>query len=139
MIARLLISSAVLAFFPACPGTKAARAELVLCNQSLDVLNVALGYENRGEFQTEGWWSVGANRCSEVIKTPLTNRYYYVYAEDVFGQAAIPGDIPACVESKRFTIRGTSDCWLRGAREVPFSEVDTLSQERWTLFLKSGE
>lgn len=116
-----------------------ARAELLVCNQSLDVLNVALGYEDRGEFHTEGWWSVGANRCSELVRKPLSNRFYYVYAEDVFGQSVLPGDVPACVEAKRFNISGTQDCWVRGAREVPFSEIDTQSQERWTIFLKSSD
>lgn len=116
-----------------------ARAELTLCNQSLDVLNVALGYESGGDFQTEGWWSIGANRCSELVRQPLISRYYYLYAEDVFGQAVFEGDIPACVDAKKFVIKGAKDCWTRGRREAKFSEVDTLSQEQWTVFLKGAE
>jgi uncharacterized membrane protein len=118
---------------------RAARAELTLCNQSLDVLNVALGYESGGDFQTEGWWSIGANRCSELVRQPLTSRYYYLYAEDVFGQAIFEGDIAACVDAKKFVIKGAKDCWTRGRREARFSEVDTLSQEQWTVFLKGSE
>ena len=119
--------------------TVPAKAELTLCNQSLDVLNVSLGYEQDGDFQTEGWWSIGANRCSDVVRKPLTSRYYYVYAEDVFGQPVFEGDITACVEAKKFIIKGAKDCWLRGGRQAKYLEVDTLSQERWTVFLKSGE
>ena len=118
---------------------KPAMAQLMVCNQSLDVLNVALGFEETGEFQTEGWWSIGANRCSSVVRQSLTGRYYYLYAEDVFGQPVLSGAVPACVGAKRFKISGTSGCWVRGLREAPFAEVDTQSQSRWTVFLKSSE
>lgn len=114
-------------------------AQLMVCNQSLDVLNVALGFEESDEFQTEGWWSIGANRCSSVVRQSLAGRYYYLYAEDVFGQPVLSGAVPACVDAKRFKISGTSGCWVRGLREAPFAEVDTQSQSRWTVFLKSSE
>ncbi len=114
-----------------------ARAEFSVCNQSLDVLNVAIGYEEDGEFQTEGWWSVGANRCAEVIRKPLASRYVYVYAEDVFGQPVTAGSIPSCIGTRRFLIRGTKQCWLRGYKQADFLEVDTREQERWTLFLRN--
>lgn len=114
-----------------------ARAEFSVCNQSLDVVNVAIGYEEDGEFQTEGWWSIGANRCVDVIRQPLTGRFVYVYAQDVFGQAVVEGSVPLCVGTSRFLIRGTGECWVRGQVEARFSEVDTLAQERWTLFLQA--
>ncbi|MCY0095173.1 DUF1036 domain-containing protein [Hoeflea ulvae] len=120
-------------------ATHPSRAELVVCNQSLDVLNVSLGYEETGEFQTEGWWSIGANRCSEIIRQPLQNRYYYLYAEDVFAQPVLAGDVSACVDVAKFFIRGTEECWVRGHRNANFLEVDTQSQERWTVFLKGSE
>lgn len=112
-----------------------ARAEFSICNKSLDVLNVAVAYDEDGVFKTEGWWSVGANRCAEVIRTELLNRYIYVYAEDVFGQAATTGDQSMCVDTKRFVIKGNTDCPGRGFISAFFLEVDTLSQDRWTLFL----
>lgn len=136
------------AFFPAAEvmGTtlflmiaSPASAQLMVCNQSLDVLNVALGFDEKGEFETEGWWSIGANRCSSVVRQALTGRYYYLYAEDVFGQPVLSGAVPACVDAKRFRITGTSSCWVRGLREAPFAEIDTQSQSRWTVFLKASE
>ena len=134
--ARLAFGAGVfLHLFAATP----ARAELLVCNQSLDVLNIALGFGEAGEFHTEGWWSVGANRCSSVVKVPLSNRYYYIYVEDVFGQAVLSGEVPACVDEKRFSVVGVADCWLRGLREVPFAEVDTMSQFRWTVLLRGQD
>lgn len=113
-----------------------AQAQLTACNQTLVVLNVALGYAEGDSFKTEGWWSVGANRCSDLVKKPLSDRYYYIYAEDVFGQPVLVGDVKACVDSKKFLVTDTTDCWTRGFRQANFSEVDTQSQDSWTVFIR---
>ena len=119
-----------------------ARAEFTVCNQTLDVVNVAVGQESTdaaGPFwQTEGWWTVGANQCVNVIRDELVNRYIYVYAVDVFGQPLLRGTTDMCVGPRRFEIRGSDDCWTRGHSQVPFYEVDTQKTERWTLFLSAG-
>ena len=112
-----------------------ARAEFTVCNQTLDVVNVALGQEVDGQFQTDGWWTVGANRCVNVIRDELTDRYIYIYATDVFGNAIVKGETEMCVDRRRFTIRGIKDCWQRGHIAARFREVDTLQQARWTMFL----
>lgn len=123
-----------LAVLPSAP----ARAEFTVCNQTLDVVNLAVGQDNEGVFQTDGWWTVGANQCTDVIREELTNRYVYVYATDVFSHPMLSGTTEMCVGRKRFTIRGIEDCWLRGYVAAPFFEVDTQDQVRWTLFL-SGQ
>jgi len=115
--------------------TAPARAEFTVCNQTLDVVNVALGEEVDGLFETDGWWTVGANRCVNLIRDELTNRYIYIYATDVFGNAVLNGSTEMCVDRRRFTIRGIQDCWQRGHIPARFYEVDTLQQVRWTMFL----
>ena len=68
-------------FFP-----ERAFGQFSICNRSLDVVNVAVGQEvegEEGEFQTEGWWTIGANQCSNVIREELVNRYIYVYVKQV--------------------------------------------------------
>ncbi|WEX11837.1 DUF1036 domain-containing protein [Chelativorans sp. AA-79] len=120
-----------------------AGAAFTICNQTLDVVNVAVGQETGGvaaedetwKFQTEGWWTVGANQCVNVIREDLVNRYIYVYATDVFWQPILSGTTDMCIESRRFAIRGIHDCWQRGHQAAKFIEVDTLEQARWTLFL----
>ncbi len=97
---------------------------------------MALGYAEGDSFKTEGWWSVGANRCSDLVKKPLSDRYYYIYAEDVFGQPVLVGDVKACVDSRKFLVTDTTDCWTRGFRQANFSEVDTQSQDSWTVFIE---
>ncbi len=116
-------------------GSFQAQAEFAVCNQSIDVINVAIGQEVSGEFQTEGWWTVGANQCANVIRKPLDSRFVYVFATDVFGQEVLNGSTPMCVGVKRFTIKGEGGCWERGYRQERFFEVDTQSVERWTLFI----
>lgn len=112
-----------------------ARAEFTVCNQTLDVVNLAVGQEVDKAFQTEGWWTVGANQCVNVIREELSNRYIYIYATDVFGHAVLNGSTDMCVEKRRFAIRGIDDCWRNGHIAARFFEVDTLAQARWTFFL----
>ncbi|SFR64963.1 DUF1036 domain-containing protein [Litoreibacter janthinus] len=115
------------------PG--AARAEFAVCNQSFDVVNVAIGRDVDGDFQTEGWWTIGTNQCANVIREELESRYIYVYAQDVFGKPMLNGTTTMCIEPKRFTIRGISSCWSRGHIQARFIEVDTEKTQRWSLFL----
>lgn len=122
--------------------TSAADAQFTVCNQTLDVVNVAIGQESDAsggtgapDFVTEGWWTVGANQCANVIQDVLAKRYIYVYATDIFGRGLLNGLTTMCVDRRRFRIPGIGRCWERGLVEASFFEVDTLDQPRWTLFL----
>lgn len=130
MLAAVCVAALSLLFAPA-----EARAEFTVCNQTLDVVNLAVGQEVESAFQTDGWWTIGANQCVNVIRDELSNRYVYIYATDVFGNAILSGSTDMCVERKRFTVRGIEECWQRGHIAARFFEVDTLDQARWTFFL----
>lgn len=129
------LAAAVVALVLAMSAPTAAKAEFTVCNQTLDVVNLAVGQEIESAFQTDGWWTVGANQCVNVIREELGNRYIYVYATDVFGHPILSGSTDMCVERRRFTIRGIKECWQRGHIAAAFYEVDTREQARWTLFL----
>jgi uncharacterized membrane protein len=116
-----------------------AHAEFAVCNQSFDVVNVAIGQYERNDFVTRGWWTVGPNQCANVIRDKLQTRYVYVFAQDVFGNAILNGGTSMCVGPKRFEIQGEADCAVRGYVDVPYVEVDTQRTERWTLFLTPQE
>ena len=115
------------------PG--AAAAQFAVCNQTLDVVNVALGQYARDAFETRGWWTVGPNQCANVIEDELSARYLYVFAQDVFGRVMLNGATPMCIAPDRFEIRGEDDCLTRGYLEAAFLEIDTRRSERWTLFV----
>ena len=112
-----------------------AHAEFTVCNQTLDVVNLAVGQKVDNADQTDGWWTIGANQCVNVIREELANRYVYIYATDVFGHAILNGSIEMCIDRRRFSIRGIEECWQRGHIAARFVEVDTLEQVRWTYFL----
>lgn len=112
-----------------------AQAEFAVCNQSFDVVNVAIGQFESDTFVTRGWWTVGPNQCANAIRERLESRYIYVFAQDVFGNVILNGSTPMCVGTERFVIRGVEDCLLRGHLAADFIEVDTQQTERWTLFL----
>jgi len=120
-------------------GTFPARAEFTVCNQTLDVVNLSIGQNVDETIQTEGWWTIGANRCVDVIREELNSRYVYIYATDVFGQPVLEGDADMCIGTKRFVIRGTELCWQRGYKFARYLEVDTQDTVRWTLFVKQRQ
>lgn len=113
----------------------AVRAQFAVCNQTFDVVNVAVGAFEDEAFRTRGWWTIGPNQCANVIQDVLAARYVYVFAQDVFGKTILSGSAPMCIAPDRFEIVGEADCLVRGFLEARFHEVDTLRTERWTLFL----
>ncbi len=122
-------------FLVLAPWSTPAFANFAVCNQSFDVINVAIGRDVEGEFQTDGWWTIGTNQCANVIQEELKSRYIYVFAQDVFGQPLMNGTTTMCVARDKFTIRGTDNCWVRGHLAARFIEVDTLRTQRWSLFV----
>ncbi|MBZ9938985.1 DUF1036 domain-containing protein [Mesorhizobium sp. BR1-1-16] len=132
---RVRLSAFFLAALFAAFGAGEAHAEFTVCNQTLDVVNLAVGQQVDGIYQTDGWWTVGVNQCVNLIREELKNRYVYVYATDAFGDAILNGSTEMCIDRRRFTVRGIDECWQRGHIAARFYEVDTLSQIRWTFFL----
>ncbi|WP_405402643.1 DUF1036 domain-containing protein [Paracoccus sp. Ld10] len=123
------------AWIAACPAVGHA-AGLRLCNQSFDVLNVAIGTpQGAGQVQTRGWWRVAPNQCATLLRQTLHERRYHVFAADVFGNEVLTGSIPMCVAPRRFDISGQQDCLLRGFLDARFIEIDTMGQKNWTVFV----
>lgn len=127
---RIVACTAGLGFAPGM-----AQAAFAVCNQSFDVVNVAIGQFEDGDFVTRGWWTIGPNQCANAIREALTSRYIYVFAQDVFGNEIMNGSTPMCIGTSKFEARGVQDCLVRGYLSANFIEVDTQQTERWTLFL----
>ncbi|MFD1881869.1 DUF1036 domain-containing protein [Paracoccus pacificus] len=106
-----------------------------VCNQSFDVLNLAVGQPSESGFSTRGWWRIAPNQCATLIREPLTARYLYAFATDVFGKAVLAGAVQMCVEPRRFVIDGAADCLVRGYLDARFIEIDTGRAKGWTLFV----
>lgn len=112
-----------------------SQAGLRLCNQSFDVLNIALAMPHKGNFRSQGWWRVAPNQCVSLQQTPLESRFLYVLAADVFGNEVLFGATPMCIAPSRFEISLQGDCLTRGYLDARFLEVDTKEQTDWTIFV----
>lgn len=130
----------------------AARSEFKVCNQTLNLYNVAIGVEKpalaigtnkSGMFYTEGWWTIPANACVQLMKEKLTSRYIYLYAVNIYGDDSLSGNKKLCVGSKRFLIPHPSgelpNCWVKRYQEAGFKEIDTgRDADSWTVFIREN-
>jgi uncharacterized membrane protein len=123
-----------------------ARAEFKVCNQTIELYNLAIGAERGGKFHTEGWWTLPANSCVTPIKEDLDSlrlKYVYVHATTVTGDSAFEGNWEMCVDTRRFEIEKVPDqpwnCWVRGFQVAKFKEIDTGAAKAWTVFIRGSK
>jgi len=116
-----------------------ASASFQVCNQTLDVVNVAVGFWDIDSWRSQGWWTIGPNQCANVIEDTLRSRFIYVYARDVFNRSILEGTTTLCIEPDAFNIPGRENCLANGNLIAPFVEVDTRASERWTFFLTAPD
>ena len=152
-IARIAVAGVCLGTAPP------AYAELRICNQTLNLYNVAVGYftgagchqsptdEATCHMQTEGWWNLPASGCVPLIKYELEDSFYYVFATDIYGDDAVTGETELCVKlNHKFEIKTTfaeisaktPGCWQKGYQQVKFKEIDTHNAKDWTVFVGQG-
>ena len=112
-----------------------ARAEFRVCNDSPNLVGVAIGYRGKDGWVTEGWWQVPASTCRTLIEGELQSRYYYLYAEDSARGGRWTGDVNMCVAENEFKIVGVQDCYARGFQRMGFKEYDTGRQGSWMVQL----
>lgn len=130
--AALLLGLSLL-FFPVLPGS--AKADLRLCNKTESKVGVAIGYKDKTDWITEGWWNLDSNSCETLVPGALVSRYYYIYAIDYDQSGEWGGRAFMCTREKEFTIRGIEDCVARGFERTGFFEIDTGEQSSWTVQL----
>ncbi|WP_165814602.1 DUF1036 domain-containing protein [Labrenzia sp. 011] len=127
--AGLLASCAFLAF------PNMAEAGLRVCNGSVDLVNVAIGYETDEGVRTEGWWTITSNACSQVLQEALTNKRYYLHVADGFSESRLGGDITLCIREEKFVLYDGDQCWQRGLIEADFFQIETEGAQDWTVLL----
>jgi uncharacterized membrane protein len=115
--------------------TRAAHADLRLCNDTASLVGVALGYREDGKWITEGWWQIPGKACASLIEGDLNSRYYYIFAEDADKGGQWPGEIFMCTADREFRIEGVEECFARGYQQTGFFEVDTGNKESWMIRL----
>lgn len=116
-----------------------AFADLKLCNATSGRIGVALGYQDKKGWATEGWWNIPSKTCERLLKGTLPSRYLYVYAVDYERGGEWSGSYDMCTKDRSFTIRNTKDCEERGFSRKGFFEIDTGTSESWTIRLADPE
>jgi uncharacterized membrane protein len=124
-----------LAFFLNTIFSGNAHADLRLCNKTDSQVGVAIGYKDKSDWITEGWWNLASNSCETLVPGALVSRYYYIYAVDYDQFGEWGGRAFMCTREKEFTIRGIEDCVARGFERTGFFEIDTGEQSSWTVQL----
>jgi uncharacterized membrane protein len=108
-----------------------AEAGLSVCNKTAHPASVVLGFFDGKVWSSAGWWSVASSGCTELVSTPLSARFYYLYAvhQDIGG--AWDGDRSFCVAEGQFNIRGREGCLSQGYEIRRFFQVDTGNSPDW--------
>lgn len=139
MLTSIRLGSTVLlagfAAFMAMAATSPARAELRVCNETANLISVALGYRAERGWMSEGWWQTPPGDCRTLYQGDLQQRFYYLYAVDDIGGGAWDGQVFMCTRDETFTIFGVEDCLARGYERTGFFEIDTQNRSDWTLQL----
>jgi Predicted integral membrane protein len=112
-----------------------ARADLRVCNETANLVSVALGYRAERGWMSEGWWQTPPGDCRVLYQGDLQRRFYYLYAVDDIGGGAWDGQVFMCTRDETFTIFGVEDCLARGYERTGFFEIDTQNRTDWTLQL----
>jgi uncharacterized membrane protein len=112
-----------------------ARADLRICNETSNLVSVALGYRADRGWMSEGWWQANPGDCRVLYQGELQRRFYYIFAADDVAGGAWDGAVFMCTRDETFTIFGVEDCLARGYERTGFFEVDTQNRSDWTLQL----
>lgn len=110
-----------------------AAADFKLCNGTTSRIGVAIGYEDKQGWATEGWWNIAGQACETILRGAPPSRFIYVYAIDYDRGGEWSGTSFMCIGDKSFRIRDTKDCESRGHRRIGFMEVDTNGDRDWTV------
>jgi uncharacterized membrane protein len=116
-----------------------AAADLKLCNSTASRIGVAVGYQVKEGWATEGWWNIASQTCETLLKGAVPSRFVYVHAVDYDRGGEWAGKNEMCTGEKSFTIRGVQDCVSRGYKTTGFFEVDTGDAKEWTIRLTDPE
>ena len=104
---------------------KTAPAGYTVCNDSRDVLLVALGQTERAKLVSRGWWTVQPGACAKTVTAPLKTDAVYLLAQKKGGGAVVTGAKTFCTTPVIFEIRGNENCATRGLVESGFALTPT--------------
>ena len=100
---------------------KIAPAGYTACNETHDVLLVALGLIEGGKPVSRGWWTVQPGACAKAVTTPLNTDAVYLLALRKSGGTLVSGGMRFCTAAAAFEIKGADNCGGRGLTDSGFA------------------
>ena len=100
---------------------KIAPAGYTVCNETRDVLQVALGLMEGGKPLSRGWWTVQPGACAKAITAPLRGDNAYLLALRKNGGTVVGGTAHFCTTTAAFEIKGADNCNARGLTDTGFA------------------
>lgn len=125
MFQRFLLVCLALAATP-------AQAELRFCNGMDREALVAIGYNDAGDWTSEGWWRIDPGECKNAVGGDLTKSYYY-YRVEAKGITFQDENYLFCTSIEAFTIVGDEDCEARGYVQDQFNEIELAGRTSFTV------
>ncbi|PLW78974.1 DUF1036 domain-containing protein [Cohaesibacter celericrescens] len=116
-----------------------ALADLRVCNKTGSTIGLAIGYELKGEWISEGWWNLEQKKCETVLKGILVKNRYFIHAIDYDKGGQWNGETFLCTQDLQFQIKGTQECVARGFERTGFFEIDTAGKQDYTVQLTDQE
>lgn len=102
-----------------------APAGYTVCNDTKEILLVALGQMDKGKSVSRGWWTVQGGACAKAITTPLNEDAVYLLAQKKNGAILAGGTQKFCTTVAAFEIQGAAGCAGRGYAEQGFARTQT--------------
>jgi uncharacterized membrane protein len=104
---------------------KIAPAGYTACNETRDVLLLALGQIEGGKPVSRGWWTVQPGACAKAVTTPLNADAVYLLALRKNGGTVVGGGKHFCTTAAAFEIKGADNCGGRGLADNGFAPTPT--------------
>ncbi len=104
---------------------KIAPAGYTACNETRDVLLLALGQIEGGRPVSRGWWTVQPGACAKAVTTPLNTDAAYLLALRKSGGTLVGGGMHFCTTAAAFEIKGADNCSGRGLADNGFAATPT--------------
>ncbi|WP_197704000.1 DUF1036 domain-containing protein [Cohaesibacter sp. ES.047] len=116
-----------------------ASADLRVCNKTSSTIGLAIGYELKGDWYSEGWWNLEKDKCETVLMGILVKTRYLIHAIDYDKGGQWNGEAFMCTQDLEFKIKGTEECVARGFERTGFFEIDTAGKQDYTVQLTDQE
>ncbi|WP_421792820.1 DUF1036 domain-containing protein [Hyphobacterium sp.] len=102
-----------------------ADAGLIVCNETVGRIAIALGRQRGEIWEARGWWRLDAGGCARVIAEHLDEANAWIYAEQTGEtRGRLQGGTEAfCFAPSRFVAEGREECAGRGYAQGYFRQI----------------